>query len=116
MNFENPREVQELQEVRDVQAEEFNRIFNLVKFDTARLQFNLFNYNFLVENCKIGDKYTLVLGSMIMRGRGSFWFGKLVLNSSDFDIVSSITAESRAEVVEEISRLISDLAINISKV
>ena len=107
------------------QANRFNEIFNLSQFADIWFNFGMFNYNFDLEFHKIGNTYTLVLGNMFMRGRGSFWFGKLVTNGpkdsdkmSDYgpDIISTITAETREEILKEISRLLLGLAASVGKV
>ncbi len=118
------------------QANRFNEIFNLSQFADIWFNFGMFNYNFDLEFHKI-DEWTLVLGNMFMRGRGSFWFGKLVANDSngpkDFkgsngpkdsdkmsdygpDIISTITSETRGEILKEISRLLPEIAASVCKV
>ena len=109
------------------QANRFNEIFELAKFEDIWFNFGMFNYNFDLEFHKIGER-TLILGNMFMRGRGSFWFGKLVVNGSngpkdsdkmsDYgpDIISTIAAETREEILKEISKLLLELAASVGKI
>ena len=127
------------------QANRFNEIFELSKFEDIWFNFGMFNYNFDLEFHKI-DERTLILGNMFMRGRGSFWFGKLVANDSNgsnepngpndpngsngsngpkdsdkmpdygSDIISTITAETREEILKEISKLLPEIAASVGKV
>ena len=106
----------------------FKALFNLSQFADICFNSDIYTYDYLVEAHKIDDTHTLVLGNMSKRGCGNYWFGKLVANGSngpkdsdkmsDYgpDIISTITSETRGEILKEISRLLPEIAASVCKV